>query len=85
MTSYVVDPTEVGVHEDDLALWLLSYLESHGAVVTLTPDEAVTVDLEGLHLDARTADRWARVTVRVIPEMRLLLLARRAAAGLTLH
>lgn len=65
--------------DDDLATWLLYYLEQHGARVRLTDDNAVKVDLDTLQpaLDAVTAARWAPVIVRAIPAMRVILRARR--------
>ena len=45
MTHHLVDPTERGIESDDLATWLLFFLESDGATVALTPAQHVHVDL----------------------------------------
>jgi hypothetical protein len=41
-----VDPNERRIDSDDLATWLLFYLEAHGATISLTPRYHVHVDLD---------------------------------------
>ena len=80
MTRHEVDPTERGIDSDDLATWLLFFLESHGAEVILRADRSVRVNLDPMPgLDALTAARWAPVVVNLLPEFRQFLLARLAA------
>jgi hypothetical protein len=76
-----VDPTERGIDSDDLACWLLFFLESHGAEITLRADRSVKVNLDPMPgLDAVTVDRWAPVITNLLPEFREILIARRATA-----
>ena len=77
-THYVVDPdSDRLITDDDLACWLLFYLEAHGVEVALREDHSVCVDLNPLRgLDAATASRWAPVITILIPAFRAILLAR---------
>ena len=84
-TARATRTAAVTVRDDDRALWLLYYLELHGAVVALTDEHALHVDLDPMHLDAATVARWAPVIIRCLPEMRIVMLARRESAALTLH
>ena len=78
MTDYVVDPTARGIDNDDLATWLLFFLEAHGATITVGPTQNVHVDLNTMPgLTADVVGRWAPVITNVLPEMREILLARR--------
>ena len=78
MTDYVVDPTARGINSDDLATWLLFFLEAHGATITVGPTQNVHVDLNTMPgLTADVVGRWAPVITNVLPEMREILLARR--------
>ena len=80
MTRHEVDPTERGIDSDDLATWLLFFLESHGADVTLRADRSVRVNLDPMPgLDSVTVARWAPVVVNLLPEFRQILLTRLAA------
>ena len=80
MTRRAVDPTERGIDSDDLATWLLFFLESHGAEVTLGADRSVRVNLDPMPgLDAVTVARWAPVVVNLLPEFRQILLTRLSA------
>jgi hypothetical protein len=84
MTVHLVDPHERSIDADDLATWLLFFLESHGAEITLRADRSVKVNLDPIPgLDAATVGRWAPVITNVLPEFREILLARGAAAPLT--
>jgi len=77
MTHHLVDPTERGIDSDDLATWLLFFLESHGATVALTPAQHVHVDLNTMPgLDAAIVGRWAPIITNALPEFRTILLAR---------
>jgi hypothetical protein len=54
--------TLANIESDDLACWLLFYLEAHGATITLTPAQNVHVDLNTMPgLTAGVVDRWAPV------------------------
>jgi hypothetical protein len=80
MTEHLVDPTERGIDSEDLATWLLFYLEAHGATITLTPTQQVQVNLDTMPgLTADVVGRWAPVITNVLPEMREILKARRHA------
>ena len=80
MTRHLVDARERRIDSDDLATWLLFFLESHGAEVTLRADRSLHVNLDPMSgLDAETVDRWAPVVVNLMPEFRQILIARRAA------
>ena len=80
MTRHEVDPTERGIDSDDLATWLLFFLESDGADVTLRADRSVRVNLDPMPgLDSVTVARWAPVVVNLLPEFRQILLTRLAA------
>jgi hypothetical protein len=73
-----VDPNAREIDGADLATWLLFFLESHGADVTLTASENVRVDLDPMPgLDAETVQRWAPVITNLLPEFREILKARR--------
>ena len=77
-TRHLVDPCERSIDSDDLATWLLFFLESHGAEVTLRADRSVHVNLDPMPgLDAETVDRWAPVITILLPEFRQILFARR--------
>jgi hypothetical protein len=72
-----VDPTERGIDSDDLACWLLFFLEAHGASITLTPTQNVHVNLDTmLGLTTDVVDRWAPIITKLLPEFREILLAR---------
>ena len=78
---YVVDSSDRRITDDDLACWLLFYLEAHGVEVVLNEDRSLCVDLNPvLGLDEGTASRWGPVVALLIPAFREILLARRAAA-----
>jgi hypothetical protein len=80
MVHHDVDPHERGIDSDDLATWLLFYLEAHGATITLGPTQNVHVDLDTmLGLTADVVTRWAPVITNLLPEMRAILQARRHA------
>ena len=73
-----MDPNARDIESDDLATWLLFYLEAHGADVVLTATEHVQVHLDSMPgLDAATMQRWAPVITNLLPEMREILKARR--------
>jgi hypothetical protein len=77
MARHEVDPTERGIDSDDLATWLLFFLEAHGAAIVLREDNSVRVDLNPMMgLDAETVARWAPVITTLIPEMRAILVTR---------
>ena len=77
MIHHDVDPNDRRIDSDDLACWLLFYLESHGAVITLTPTQNIHVDLDPMPgMTAAIADRWGPVIARLMPEFRAILLAR---------
>ena len=79
MTQHQVDPNARDIDSDDLATWLLFFLESHGADVTLTPTQNVQVNLDPMPgLDAETVERWAPTITNLLPEFREILKARRA-------
>jgi hypothetical protein len=81
MTEHIVDPHARGIDSDDLATWLLFFLESHGAEITLRADGSMKVNLDPMPgLDAETGERWAPVITNLLPEFRVILLARGAAA-----
>ena len=81
MTTHLVDPHARDIDSDDLACWLLFFLEAHGATVTLTPTDHVHVDLDTMPgLDADTVARWAPTIALLLPTFRVMLLARRPAA-----
>jgi hypothetical protein len=78
MTRHLVDPNARDVESDDVATWLLFFLESHGADVVLTATEHVQVHLDSMRgLDAATAERWAPVITNLLPEFRQILIGRR--------
>ena len=78
MTEHRVDPNFRSIDSDDLATWLLFYLEAHGATITLGPTQNVHVDLNTMRgLTADVVNRWAPVITNVLPEMREILKARR--------
>ena len=80
MTVHIVDPSVRDIDSDDLATWLLFFLESHGAEITLRAD-GVKVNLDPMPgLDAEIVGRWAPVIAKLLPEFREILLARGAAA-----
>ncbi len=74
---HAVDPTDRGIDSDDLATWLLFYLEAHGATVTLGPTQNVHVDLDTMPGLTDAVGRWAPVIANLIPEMREILKARK--------
>jgi|tagenome__1003787_1003787.scaffolds.fasta_scaffold20971053_2 hypothetical protein len=77
MIHHDVDPNDRRIDSDDLACWLLFYLESHGASVTLTARQEVHVNLDPMPgLTAAVVDRWAPVIAKLLPEFREILLAR---------
>jgi hypothetical protein len=77
MTHHVVDPTARDIDSDDLATWLLFFLESHGATITLTPAQHVHVDLDTMPgLTADVVGRWAPVITNLLPEFRQILIGR---------
>ena len=77
MIEHQVDPNARTLDPDDLATWLLFFLESHGAEVILHADRSVRVNLDPMPgLDAVTAARWAPVITNLLPEMREILRAR---------
>ena len=77
---HLVDPHERGIDSDDLATWLLFFLESHGAEVVLTATEHVRVNLDSMSgLDVETGHRWAPIIATLLPEFREILKARRRA------
>ena len=80
MTRHQVDPTECSnVDSDDLATWLLFYLEAHGAEIVLRPDRSVNVNLDPITgLDSAIVRRWAPLIASLMPEIRIILLARGA-------
>jgi hypothetical protein len=79
MIEHQVDPNARTLDPDDLATWLLFFLESHGAEVILRADRNVRVNLDPMPgLDAVTVARWAPVITNLLPEMREILLARAA-------
>jgi hypothetical protein len=79
MTHHVVDPSARDIDSDDLATWLLFFLEAHGAAITLRPDRSLHVDLDPIAgLDAEIVGRWAPVITNLLPEFRQILLARAA-------
>lgn len=83
MTRHLVDPNDRTIDGDDVATWLLFFIEAHGAEVTWTETRAVRVNLDPIAgLDADTVSRWAPVIMNLIPAMREILLARRSAAPL---
>jgi hypothetical protein len=78
MTDHLVDPTDRGIDSEDLATWLLFYLEAHGATITLTPRQQVQVNLDTMPgLTADVVSRWAPVITNLLPDMREILKARR--------
>ena len=79
MTEHLVDPTARGIDSDNLATWLLFFLEAHGAAITLRPDRSLHVDLDPMvGLDAAIVGRWAPIITTLLPEFREILLARAA-------
>lgn len=79
---HIVDPNDCSIDSEDLAAWLLFFLESHGASITLTPTQHVRVDLNPMPgLNAETVGRWAPIVATLLPEFRSILLARRTAAN----
>jgi hypothetical protein len=77
---HLVDPDDRKIVSDDLACWLLFYLEAHGADVVLLENGNVQVNLDPmLGLDAEIVGRWAPIVVKLLPEMREILQARRRA------
>jgi hypothetical protein len=82
MKMHYVDPDDRRITDDDLATWLLFFLESHGADVVLD-GRAVRVNLDPMPgMDAATAERWAPIIAILLPTFREILLARRTAAPL---
>jgi hypothetical protein len=82
MTEHIVNPHARTIEPDDLAAWLLFFLESHGAEITLRVDRSVHVNLDPMPgLDAATVHRWAPVITNLLPEFRQILIARRAMAS----
>ena len=80
MTEYIVDPNARGI-DSDLATWLLFFLESHGAEITLRADGSIKVNLDPMPgLDAEIVERWAPTITNLLPEFRIILLARSAVA-----
>ena len=74
---HLVDPNTREIESDDLATWLLFFLESHGADVTLRPDHTVRVNLDSMvGLNAETIERWAPIIAKLIPDIRAILVAR---------
>jgi hypothetical protein len=72
-----VDPNARTIDSEDLACWLLFYLEAHGATITLTPTKSVHVDLDTMPgLTADVVERWAAVITNLLPEFRAILHAR---------
>jgi hypothetical protein len=68
---------EIPFTPDDLATWLLFYIESHGAEVVLHVDRRLTVNLNTIPgMDEITAARWAPIIVGLIPELRSQLQSR---------
>ena len=62
MTHHVVDPTARNIDSGDLACWLLVFLESHGATITLGPTDNVHVNLVTMPgLTADVVNRWAPI------------------------
>jgi hypothetical protein len=79
MAHYDVDPNMRDIDSDDLATWLLFFLESHGATITLTPAHHVHVDLDTMPgLTADVVGRWAPVITTLLPAFREILQARAA-------
>jgi hypothetical protein len=79
MTHHVVDPTARDIMSDDLACWLLFFLEAHGAEIMVRPDRSLHVDLNPMGgLDAEIVSRWAPIITNLLPEFREILLARAA-------
>jgi hypothetical protein len=77
MTRHLVDPHARSIDSADLACWLLFFLESHGAEVILNADQSVRVNLDPMPgLDAVVVDRWAPIIVSLLPQIRMILLAR---------
>ena len=77
MTHHQVDRDARELASADVATWLLFFLESHGAIVTLREDRSVRVDLDSMAgLDADTVHRWAPIITNQIPEFREILKAR---------
>ena len=78
MTHHLVDPSAREIESEDLATWVLFYLESHGATITLGPTQNVHVDLNTMPgLTADVVARWAPIITNLLPEMREILKARR--------
>jgi hypothetical protein len=81
MTLHIVDADARDIDSDDLATWLLFFLESHGAEITLGADRSIKVNLDPMPgLDAEIVGRWAPTIAKLLPEFRIILLARSAAA-----
>ena len=80
MTRHQVDPTAArSIDSDDLATWLLFFLEAHGATITVGPTQNIHVDLNTMPgLTADVVDRWAPIITALLPEFREILLARAA-------
>ena len=77
MTQHIVDPSVRNIESEDLATWLLFFLESHGATITLAPNHGIHVNLDTMPgLDAVTAERWAPTIAILLPDFREILLAR---------
>ena len=77
MTLHLVDARDRTIDSDDLPTWLLFFLESHGAEVTLRADRSLPVNLNTMPgLDADTAHRWAPVIAKSMAEFGEILLAR---------
>jgi hypothetical protein len=69
----------LAAHHD--AVQRLAEVPGLGVEVVLHADTSVQVDLDGMPgLDAVTVSRWAPIIAILLPEIRSILLARRAAA-----
>ena len=80
MTSHLVEAdADFELLPSDAAAWLLTWLEHHGALVGLTEEHYLRVNLDGLrHLDAAGAERLSRNVLQLRNELRQLLLDRGA-------
>jgi hypothetical protein len=75
--THRVDLSAVTFFPCDLALWLLFYLESHGATVVLHDDRHVSADLNPIPgMTDLIAGRWAPIVIGLTPELRACLKAR---------
>jgi hypothetical protein len=55
---------------------MLFYLEAHGAIITMTPNQKVHVDLDRPGLTADVVARWAPVITNLLPEIGEILRGR---------